>query len=85
MTEQELRVLLGLDKNERVRRWSVLSDIEKWNVARILRENGYDKAADAIADFGFSPEQFSFPGGYVILSDDDAEEMDGYLGLLDVE
>lgn len=74
--EKELKAM-GIEPSE-IKSWNTLSYDEKVWAVRILKENGYESAVEAVFGMLFSPETASFGRFWLLVTTADISDMQSY-------
>lgn len=77
MTKEELQERMGLEDGE-AKDWNGLSYDDKAWVARVLKENGFQNAADVIYSLTSEYEQASFGRFWLAVDESDIDDMQSY-------
>lgn len=68
---------MSLEDGE-AKNWSELSYDDKQYVVRILKENGYTNAEEAVNDLNFNYEQASFGRFWLAINKDDVDDLQSF-------
>lgn len=77
MTKEELQERIGLEAGE-AKSWDELSHDDKAYVVRVLKENGFKNASEAVEELDFNYESASFGGFWLAVGKDDADNMQSF-------